>query len=235
VEEETVATTVVDSVFDALAVAAGAVIVVLAGGIALPGDVQLHKIEPKPKPEEKCPLPTGLSPYDPIPMTWFKLPINNFYPSPITLQGQDFFRDVPAHLPRGEPIGVPPNFWPFLGKTVQLLFDEREPGHETDKTRDFRSVLASYGFDWGSGRAGLQADHVQDPQWGGPDSAENLWPMDAAANASAGALQNVHQRVSFCETPFGPERDQQSIQTIKDDGTGWGRWFAIASFFSTTE
>jgi hypothetical protein len=229
VEGEAAAGAVADSLLAGLGVA----IMAILAAVALPGDVPLHKIKKEPKPKEMCPWPTGFLPIDAIAMTWFKVPIGNFYPSPINLQGQDFFRDVPAHLPRGEPIGVEPKFWPFTGKTVQLLLDEREPGRQTEKTRDFRRVLSSYGFNWGpAGRAGWQVDHVQDPQWGGPDSPENFWPMDAVANASAGALQNVHQRVNFCETPFGPERLQQSIQTIKDDGTGWGRWFVIASMFT---
>ncbi|MBS0291543.1 MAG: hypothetical protein JSS01_03330, partial [Proteobacteria bacterium] len=96
---------------------------------------------------------------------------------------------------------------------------------------DFRATLASYGFDWGAPRF-LQADHVQDLQWGALDgenldSFRNLWPYDGAANASAGPSQNQHQPVSFCETKAGPPHVNVPIQHVKRPG-GWGRYFIVS-------
>jgi len=189
-----------------------------------------RKPEPEPEPRPPppippmCPYPTGLTQLDPIPIQWFKLP--SLYPSPIVLDDVEYRRDDPTTLPRGESIGVPSRFWPLPGKIVQLAPDTRDPS----VTRDFRAVLASYGFDWGARRY-LQADHVQDIQWGRPDGENldtpiNLWPYDGAANASAGPLQNNNQPVSFCETLVGPANINVPVSSLKRPG-GWGRFFVI--------
>lgn len=174
----------------------------------------------------KCRFPTGLTKGDPIPIQWFKLP--DLYPSPIILGGHEYERDDPTVLPDGYPIGVPKARWPKFGKLLQLMPDGQDPG-----VRDnFRKKLRSYGFHWG-GKRYLQADHVQDPQWGDEnaeplDTPSNLWPYDGAANASAGPSQNNSQPVSYCETPVGRERVDVPISSLKRRG-GWGRWFMITT------
>lgn len=169
--------------------------------------------------------------FDPIPFVWVKDPeVPGWYPTPINIGGADYERDQPTRLPRGEPIGVFDRFWPRVGKIVSLLPDERGP-----EAARFRDVLKSYGFNWG-GRRFLQADHVQDVQWGAYpktklDQFNNLWPMDGAANASAGPRQNTFQRVEFCETPRGPHRVMTIGQMKKEGKAGrqmFGRFFVIA-------
>jgi len=188
--------------------------------------------DPRPRPDQPprpvplpCPFPTGLSPLDPIPIKWHKIP--SLYASPIQLDGHDYARDNPTTLPRGEPIGIPDRFWPSFGKIVQLA-----PERRGSAAADFRAVLESYGFDW-VGRRYLQAEHAQDLQWAAPDGENldvfnNLWPYDGAGNMSAGATQNMWQRVTFCETPIGPPNVNVTIQSVKRPG-GYGRYFVIRS------
>lgn len=172
-----------------------------------------------PPPVPMCPFPTGLTPADPIPMTWFKPEVDDYYPPEITVAGRIYHHDQPDSLPFGEPIGVPRPYWPRPGKIFQLVPEVRGPNADR-----FRAVLTRHGFDW----TGLQADHVQDLQWEGPDAFENIWPMSSSANLSAGPRQNNFQRVSYCETPAGPPRINVTLQQMKAAGQ-FGRWFTIAS------
>lgn len=197
--------------------------------------------EKKPKPEtgprpipgprddtntrRRCIGPTGLTVLDPIAVVWNKVPEDDYYPSPIELGGHEYYRDIPTVLPHGEPIGVLPEYWPYEGKLLQLLPDIR--GREAWR---FRRVLESYGFDW-EGFRYLQAEHVQDLQWGSVegmplDTFENLWPLDGAANMSAGSRHN-QQPVEFCETPAGPFR-AIPLRQMKAEGH-YGRYFIIVS------
>lgn len=176
-----------------------------------------------PHPAPRCRFPTGLTRADPIPMTWHKPRIDNFYPRRLQIGTQVYGRDDPAnprHLARGEPIGVPERYWPRVGKVMQLVPVERGRG-----AADYRAVLARYGFDW----SGLQADHVQDVEWSGPDDFTNLWPMSSDANGSAGPRQNQHQRVSYCETPTGPAVTGETLQVFKSRPGRYGRYFRIAA------
>ena len=169
----------------------------------LPKDKPKPTEAPKPKePPDTGPVPvpcrpTGLSRNDPIPIQWFKVREDDYYPRTITVQGTHYDRDdpKPERLPHGEPIGVHEIHWPRPLKIVQLIPEDRGPNADR-----FRAVLEGYGFDW----SGLQADHVQDIQWEGPDSFSNLWPMSSSANGSAGPLQNQRQRISYCVGPLGP-------------------------------
>jgi hypothetical protein len=185
-----------------------------------PAPTPIPSPEPEPEPEPECTCPTGLTRSDPIPIDWYKVREDDYYPRSIIIQGTTYDRDDfdnPRTLPHGEPIGVPETYWPRPGKVLQLVPEARGPNAD-----NFREVLCRYGFDW----TGLQADHVQDLQWEGPDSFENLWPMSSSANLSAGPRQNNHQLVSFCETPTGPSRANVPLQTLKRPG-GWGRFFVI--------
>lgn len=167
--------------------------------------------------------PKGLTISDPIPIAWHKIP--SLYPSAIELDGHQYYRDQPTRLPRGEPIGVRSRFWPSIGKIVQLAPDRRGTA-----AGDFRAVLESYGFFWGS-RRHLQADHVQDIMWASPDGENldvfrNLWPYDGSGNMSAGATQNVWQSISFCETTTGPVHTNVTIMDARRFGAN-GRYFVI--------
>ena len=184
----------------------------------------------------RCNAPTGLTPDDPIPISWFKPKVDDWYPPQIELQGHTYSRDAQAQLPHGEPIGVSSRFWPTPSKLVQLAPDCGVPrnGRICPNASRFRDVLTGYGFQWG-GRRYLQADHVQDVQWAAPDGTHlddfrNLWPMDSSANNSAGSLQNLHQPVTFCEMPRGPLVEQRIGEVMRLARAGrpyYGRYFVI--------
>jgi hypothetical protein len=156
-------------------------------------------------------------------MTWYKVYSPNFYPTPIQVGEHHYDRDEDSqHLPHGEPLGVSAEYRPYIGKVFQLLPIERGPGADR-----FRAVLQGYGFDW----SGLQADHVQDLQWGGDDIFNNLWPLDASANMSAGPRQNDNQAVTFCDSPTGTFQTM-TLRQMKAAGVVsqyFGRWFVIAN------
>jgi hypothetical protein len=201
------------------------------------------KPKPKPKPKPWPPVdvdpnqrrrcrPTGLTkaPDDAIPMTWFKPRIDFFYPPRIMIQGdpQPFLRDagpraLPIGQPHGEPekLGVKPKYWPSPEKTFQLFpfADQERP-----EARRFRDVLKRYGFDW----RGLQADHVQDLEFDGPDAFENLWPLSEDANRSAGAATN-NQSITFCLTDKDPSPITGRFSVLKKTVPSiYGRFFKIA-------
>ena len=184
--------------------------------IAGPSPIPIPIPIPLPAPEEKqkC-SPTGLTRSDPIPMTWFKPVVDDWYPRLITLDGREYDRDTLTTLSRGEPIGVSRKFWPRPEKIMQLAPAERGAGAD-----QFRAVLRRYGFDW----TGLQADHVQDLEWEGEDDFRNLWPMDQSANMSAGARNN-QQVVGVCIGPAG-SYVMRTIQELKAMGF-YGRYFKI--------
>jgi len=181
-----------------------------AGGVTTSASVA-----PSPGPAPIPTQPTGRTRGDAIPLIWFKHP--SYYPDMIQLGGFEYWRNVPTTLPLGEPIGVHHDWWPRIGKTMLLIPEVR--GRAAD---DFREVLRSrYGFDWTS----FQADHVQDIMWEGPDSFTNLWPMDSAANMSAGPRQNQFQVVTFRDNN-GQVRTM-TIQQGRDTHILEGRWFVI--------
>lgn len=182
-------------------------------------------IVPLPRPDarqrQKCVGPTGLSPQDPIPLTWFKPRDDYLYPPRIAVERNGsrgvIERDDPrTKLPDGTPVGVREQFWPRLGKIVQLL-----PQKRTGKQREYRLLLAEWGYDWGT----VQPDHILDIDWNGPDAFGNLWPLEKSSNMSAGSSQNVNQEVSFCLTSDGPQYVARRIGTVKR--MLFGRYFVI--------
>jgi hypothetical protein len=225
-ESATVATTTAATT-TATTTAASSTAVVTGTAIA---STTLSSDNPEKKEDKQsCQGPTGLSPApeDAIPITWFKPIVKDFYPKTMEIGGHSYHRDDPSqHLPHGEQIGINPEYRPFLGKPVQL--DPTDRGSAAD---DFRAVTTRYGFDWNS--AGLlQADHVQDLQWGGPDQSDNIWPLDRSANLSAGPRQNDLQVVNFCETPRGPRRTMTigQMKAASSPATPYyGRWFVITN------
>lgn len=83
-------------------------------------------------------------------------------------------------LPDGPPIGLATTFRIARGKIIGPLSDATTPGGDT-----LNNVLRPYGFS--PALEGLDADHVQEIQFGGMDVIENLWPLDASINRGAGS------------------------------------------------
>lgn len=176
---------------------------------------------PQPEEQRRCPYATGLTPADPIPMRWFKPRHDSFYQPILALNGGTLDRDNPnARLPDGTRVGVQNRFWPRLGKVMQLW-----PGFRTGAEREFRRLLARWGYQWGSTE---QCDHVQDPQWCGPDEVYggNFWPLETSTNQSAGPTQNNNQLVTFCPSPTAQPAVNWRIRDMKNAGY-YGRYFTI--------
>jgi hypothetical protein len=179
--------------------------------------------QPNPEPEKQrtCTYATGLTPADPIPMRWFKPRHDSFYQPTLAINGGTLRRDNPnASGPDGTRVGVQNRFWPRLGKVMQLW-----PGFRTGAERQFRQLLADWGYAWGPTE---QCDHVQDPQWCGPDEVYggNFWPLETSTNQSAGPTQNNYQLVTFCPSPSAQPAVNWRIQDMKRAGY-YGRYFTI--------
>jgi serine/threonine protein kinase len=157
-----------------------------------------------------CPVPsapTGLSCADAIHMRWFKP--NDIYPNPIKLDSITYSMVGPKPAPAPDAhqsVGVAPPFMPFIGKCLEL-----DPQPRVGNQGRHRALLERHGFDWNSPTP-MQADHVQDVFWKGPDAFDNLWPLDSFKNQSAGSRQNLHQEIRFAETAGGPTK----VMTLKE-------------------
>ena len=141
----------------------------------------------------------------PFKLTWPKPPSENYLPiylggktskikSQSALQGlftkkqkDDTGTEVQIYYPHerkkilgGPTIGLTQKFRIGTGTIVGPLSDAGTPGGET-----LNEVLREYGFN--PTREGMDADHVREIQFGGEDRLENLWPLDASTNRSAGA------------------------------------------------
>jgi hypothetical protein len=188
------------------------------GPTASPVPVPVPPILPG-QPKPKC-SPTGLSEDDAISFVWFKPRVDDFYPKEIQVAGSIFDRDSPpSALPTGKPIGVENEFWPSIGKVLQLLPEDRG-----DNAERFRAVLQRNGFNW----EGLQADHVRDLGFGGPDEFSNLWPLDNSANMSAGA-RTQGQPITMCVNPEEPAPVTGAFAVLKKSVRLFGRFFRITS------
>jgi hypothetical protein len=200
--------------------------------------------EPKQDEQPQCPYPTGRTRQDPIPIQWFKPPVDRFYPASVEItrpHPQVYERTAaPSRLPHGEPFGVFERRWPSVGKILQYKFWDRRGAPAQS---DFYRELLANDYGWRPSRAGLDVDHVQDPQWGEPDGDlngasldvwSNLWPVSRDLNRSAGALQNIWQRVSYCVGPNSTPRVNVPVARLRDDQM-WGRYFVIRRIDFTRE
>jgi hypothetical protein len=154
-------------------------------------------------------------------MRWFKPRHDSFYQPTLALNGGTLERDdANTALPDGTRVGVQERFWPRLGKVMQLW-----PGFRTGAEGQFRRLLARWGYQWGPTE---QCDHVQDPQWCGPDEVYggNFWPLETSTNQSAGPTQNNNQLVTFCPSPTGLPAVDWRVQDMKNAGY-YGRYFTI--------
>ncbi|MFI7480833.1 hypothetical protein ACH9EU_00275 [Kocuria sp. M1R5S2] len=156
------------------------------------------------------PAPTGRTPGQAIPMTWFKPP--GAYAPSIALNGTRYFFTEPdwlevppragladvrreAALRDGVPvirIGVETGGrnYPTIGSVwPRTRVGAIRGGAKQDQ---FRRLLQHYGYAWGT----YQADHVRDLQWAGRDAYDNLWPLEAARNRS-GSKDVLEQPVTY--------------------------------------
>lgn len=170
---------------------------------------------------QQDPARDGLSEQNALPLEWHKPKDNFIYPgrldlpnavSPKFVNRDDGPTQVSYDQPDGtrtfDDIGVADHYWPYIGKTFQLV-----RGRRLDRERDrFRNLVTYLGFS----RAGLQIDHVHELQFGelhpgdALDAFENLWPIDRSANASAGTRHRNQVR-----------RYEQQLGSVQ------GRWFEI--------
>ncbi len=172
------------------------------------------------KEKKKCRLPTGLTESDPIPIKWCKPVHDSFYPKYLDLTDGRIDRDDPhAKLPDDTPIGVEEERWPKVGKTFQRIKQPRL-GQEAK----FKRKLKIFGYDWKGDKT--SPDHVQDVFWNGRDEFGNLWPYESSTNASVGGLQNLHQKISFCESSTGQSHIRKRLLDV--DAIINYRWFVIA-------
>ena len=175
----------------------------------------------------KCPFPTGLPKGEPIPITWFKPVHDYFYPKELQVRGGVVERDDPdARLPDGTWVGVSTEYWPRLGKRLELL-----PERRTGKQDQYKKTLADAGFDWEKRRRGgtvMVPDHVQDLFWHGPDQFGNLWPYEYSTNSSTGSSQNIQQRITYCPSDNADPR--VNVRIVDERPALNGRMFKIARF-----
>lgn len=170
---------------------------------------------------QQDPARDGLSEQNALPLEWHKPKDNFIYPqrldlpnavSPNFVSRDDGPTQVSYNRADGtrtfDDIGVADHYWPYIGKTFQLV-----RGGRSDREKDrFRNLVTYLGFN----RAGLQIDHVHELQFGelhpgdALDAFENLWPIDRSANASAGTRHRNQVR-----------RYEQQLGSMQ------GRWFEI--------
>ena len=92
-------------------------------------------------------------------------------------------------LGSGEPVGLSPQF-ASLSTGMLLTYGKKEGTGGGGKIND---RFKPYGFVPSSqGGEGMDGDHVLERQLGGPDSLDNLWPLDRSENRSSGAtVKNI--------------------------------------------
>ncbi|RVX39003.1 hypothetical protein EDD27_1335 [Nonomuraea polychroma] len=171
--------------------------------------------------------PTGLTPEDPIPMTWFK-PLD-MYPKAVTIpkdrKGNPItIRMFPHREVDGLDIGVD-QYWPYVGRKIRKTQRPRGGG-EKKFARDLEAhgcevVFPTVGkrrqFDF------TDIDHVLDLFWDGPDDETNLWPLERATNQLAGS-RNLTQEVVWALRKGGQARPTPLGAVPRN------RWFVIRDF-----
>jgi hypothetical protein len=121
---------------------------------------------------------------DPVPMIWVKEP--SLYPRTITRDRGGKSQRIHAfpheHYPPDDfDAGVDGEWWPWKGKILKKTGGQ----DRGDGAPDFREHLETHGVRMDGS---WQMDHVQDIQFGGPDTFVNLWPFEGPANMTAGTL-----------------------------------------------
>ncbi|THF70813.1 hypothetical protein E7T06_05530 [Deinococcus sp. Arct2-2] len=116
----------------------------------------------------------------------------NIGASPPDVSGQKIKGYLPHRrnvLPGGETIGITQANQVLQGKT--LTFDASQSAR-TDGGDKPNKILRKHDLNVEGSR--FNADHVLERQLGGPDTVENLWPLNRAINGSGGSILS---RVTF--------------------------------------
>ncbi|MGI5281995.1 hypothetical protein ACQEVF_01575 [Nonomuraea polychroma] len=171
--------------------------------------------------------PTGLTPEDPIPMTWFK-PLD-MYAKAVTIpkdcKGNTItIRMFPHREVDGLDIGVD-QYWPYVGRKIRKTQRPRGGGE-----KKFARELEAHGCEVVFPTVGKRRqfdftdiDHVLDLFWDGPDDETNLWPLERATNQLAGS-RNLTQEVVWALRKGGQARPTPLGAVPRN------RWFVIRDF-----
>ncbi|GAA2986305.1 hypothetical protein [Actinokineospora diospyrosa] len=137
---------------------------------------------------------------DPVPIIWFK-PFD-VYPDELPHHGGPNVRKFPhQEYADGLEAGVDALYWPWTGKKFKKEHGTRAGGGTTVGQAKLADAFEQHGVDIPEGAA--QIDHVLDDFLGGPDEADNLWPLATRHNQAAG-LKHGHQGVRY-QPSNGPE------------------------------
>lgn len=163
---------------------------------------------------------TGRSRADAIPMVWAK-PFHG-YP--------DYLRWHPMSGPSRRIPKFPYDdhslSWeagPSMGVSYYPAVGDRLPrtgaADRGDGVRRWRQEATNYRVDLADLGYDVDIDHVQDLEFGGSDTADNLWPLDRGGNRAAGSHNK--QRVWWAPDRSTPPRRTRILETPL------GRWFEI--------
>ena len=92
----------------------------------------------------------------------------------------------PKTLPNKAKIGISRGFRISKNRVIGPLSEETTPGGE-----NLNKILRKFGFL--PSTESMDADHVQEIQFGGQDIVENLWPLEKSRNRSSGSTLKSYQ------------------------------------------
>lgn len=174
--------------------------------------------------------PTGKTRTDPIEMIWYKPP--GLYPQRIELGGESYFFTEPDVLRVPDSAGLADVRREAFAATDEIEIGVASSGENFPRVgriwprvrssvvrtgarqRNFRNLLAAYGYDWGT----QEADHVRDLQWAGKDAYDNLWPLERRWNNAANQI--LRQEVTYKD-------DAGNVVTVPLQRTPLNRYFII--------
>ena len=158
-------------------------------------------------------------------MIWYKPP--GLYPPSIVLGGERYFFTEPEaiRVPDGPNfadirrnantegdimIGVSPQS-EYYPKVYESVWPRVRVGAVRGgvKQRQFRRLLEDYGYNFTN--MNMEADHIRDMQWTGPDEYDNLWPL--ARNYNQAANDILRQLVTYRNAANQVVRDVPLSQT----------------------
>ena len=152
----------------------------------------------------------------------FKDNIDDWFASPTILVFQPTKREA---LPgtSGKTIGVIEKFQVRKNKKLEL----KDHGASTPGGTLINKELKRYGYD--PSHQKQDGDHVWEYQLGGPDSLENLWPLDESSNSSAGST--INNKDDFYD-PSDTSVKDISVSDLKAIKKSESKeiWFIIKSF-----
>jgi hypothetical protein len=122
-----------------------------------------------------------------------------------------------TNLERGGKIGLTPEFYIYVGKTVGPLTQETTTGGDK-----LENLIKYYGYQ--STQDDLELDHVHEIQFGGiakNDTVCNLWPLKAGRNSSKGPTLAS----TTVEYPRGNQINIPTLKLIQNDDVKKGKKF----------